>query len=640
MITLKRSWLMVMLALATIPASQAEPLDEVVRQTLSSNPDVLERMNARLAVDQEVRQAKAGYYPSVDLNAGIGEEKSDNPSTRAAGYDSRSLNRREAGVTLRQPIYSGGSTMHEVKRQKQRANSSAYTMHATAEQVALRTTEVYLEVLRRQALVWLAQDNLKSHEKVHDQVAARSASGVGRGADLEQARSRLLLAKSNLMAEESNLREAEINYFSVVNVAPFNLVMPVAPAEQVPSTMLDAVQAAVDNHPILKVAAADIEAASEQNRTAKAPFYPTLDFELGANRNNNLAGIEGDNNNTFAMLRMRYNLYAGGRDKARQAQTFHQIGEAKEVRNQTCRQVVESMRLSWNAFKTTDAQVVYLKQRVEASLNARDSYRSQFTLGQRSLLDLLDTENEVFTSSKALTEAEFDRLFAIYRVMAGEGMLLTALGIEPTAEMLPVSNELSEISCNPEVPFQKVPQAVALASSQPPKEVVVERIVPVATPPVVIEKTLPPVLLERVTLESGALFDTARAELKPKGKTELDQLALKLSGIKHIENVEIVGHTDSQGSDEYNRGLSIKRATAVADYLVTRGVARELISVKGMGEDLPVASNRTAEGRAKNRRVEVNIKVTRQVPTDVTEAPVDTQVPADTHDSTSGGHGH
>lgn len=621
-----------MMALAATSAPHAEPLEEVVKETLSSNPNVLEKMNTRLSVDQEVRQAKAGYYPTIDLNAGVGRETSDNPTTRAAGYDSRSLNRREAGVALRQPIYSGGSTRHEVKRQTQRANSRAYMMHATAEQIALRTTEVYLEVLRRQALVWLAQDNLKSHEKTYDQVNARSASGVGRGADLEQARSRLLLAKSNLMAEESNLREAEINYFSVVNLAPTNLVMPVAPVEQVPGAMMDAVKSAVENHPVLKSAAADIEAAVAQNRTAKSPYYPNLDFEMGVNRNSNLAGVEGDNNNLFAMLRMRYNLYAGGKDKARQAQTFHQIGEAKEIRNETCRQVVESMRLSWNAFKTTDAQVSYLKQRVEASLNARDSYRSQFTLGQRSLLDLLDSENEVFSSSKALTEAEFDRLFAIYRVMAGEGKLLTVLGIEPTDEMTPLTDDIDEISCSPDVPFQPVPQAVPLAAPQKvvaappppppaPKQVVVERIVPVPVPPVVVEKTLPPVLLERVTLQAGALFDTARSEIKPMGRTELDQLALKLSKIKNIENLEITGHTDSQGSDEYNRGLSMRRATAVADYLVSRGVARELISVKGMGEDLPVATNRTADGRAKNRRVEVSIRVTRQVDTAVSPSP-------------------
>lgn len=623
MITLKRSWLMVMMALAATSAVHADTLEEVVKQTLSTNPDVLEKMNTRLSVDQEVRQAKAGYYPSVDLNAGIGRENSDNFSTRGAGYDWRGLTRQETGVTLRQPLYAGGATGHEVERHTERANSRAYIMHATAEQIALRTTEVYLDVLRRQELVRLAQDNLKSHEKTYDQVNSRSISGIGRGADVDQARSRLLLAKSNLMAEESNLREAEINYFRVVNAAPTDLSMPAAPVDSVPASLPDAVKQAIDNHPTLKAAAADIEAAKEQYGTAKSPYFPKLDLELGAARNNNISGIAGENNNLSAMLRLRYNLYAGGKDQARRAQTFYQIDEAKEIRNHTCRQVVESMRLSWNAFKTTDAQVVYLRQRVESSLSARDNYRSQFTLGQRSLLDLLDSENEVFSASKALTNGEYDRLFSSYRVMTGEGKLLSTLGVAPPPETKPLTDNLSEVNCAPAFPEQQVPQAVPLAPAQkmavippppaPPKQIVVEKIVKVPSAPVVVEKTLPPVLMERVTLQAGALFDTNKAELKPQGKAELDELAVKLGKIKHIEGLEIIGHTDAQGSDEHNKGLSLRRAISVSEYLMTRGVNRDLLSTRGMGEDIPVATNKTEAGRAKNRRVEVNIKVTRQV---------------------------
>lgn len=607
MITFKRSWLMAMMALASTSSAHADTLEEVVKQTLSTNPDVLEKMNTRLSVDQEVRQAKSGYYPSIDLNAGTGRENTDNAFTRAAGYDGRSLTRQETGVALRQSLYAGGETRHEVERQTQRTNSRAYTMHATAEQIALRTTEVYLEVLRRQELVKLAQDNLKSHEKTYDQVSSRSISGIGRGADVDQARSRLLLAKSNLMAEESNLREAEINYFRVVNAAPNKLSIPAAPVDKVPGSLSGAVKQAVGNHPTLKAAAADIEAAEEQHGTAKSPYFPKLDLELGAARNDNISGLAGENNNLYAMLRMRYNLYAGGKDQARRGQAFYQIYEAKEIHNRTCRQVVEGMRLSWNAFKTTDAQVLYLKQRVESSINARASYRSQFTLGQRSLLDLLDSENEVFSASKALTHGEFDRLFSSYRVMAGEGALLSTLALALPPEAKPLTTNSREVNCASEFPEQQVPHATPLAPEQ--KVVVLQ----VPSAPVVIEKTMPPVTNERFTLQAGALFDTDKAVLKPEGKTELDFLYVKLRNIKQIQGLEVIGHTDSRGSDKHNKDLSLRRAKSVVEHLIMRGISGDLLSVKGMGEDIPVATNKTEEGRAKNRRVEVNIKVTRQL---------------------------
>ena len=459
---LKYCALMVTSALAVSAPVSAETLEEVIRQAVSSNPDVLERIYTRLSVDEEVRQAKANYYPTVDLNAGIGRERSDNLQTRAAGYDWRSLTRREAGLTLRQPLYAGGATTHEVGRQTERTNSRAYTLHAMAEQVALRTAEVYIDVLMRQELVKLAQEYLQVHEKNYSQVTSRSISGVGRGVDVDQSRSRLLLAKSNLMAEESNLREAEINYFRVVNAAPRNLESPRAPIDEIPPTMREAVKQAIDGHPTLKAAAADIEASKEQYATAKAPHLPRLDLELEANRNNNIAGAEGENNNLAAMLRMRYNLFAGGKDKARRGQTLHQIDEAREVRNHTCRQVVESMRLSWNSFKTFDAQLVYLRQRVEAAQSARDSYRSQFTLGQRSLLDLLDSENEVFTAQQALIAGENDRLFSTYRVAAGEGMMLKVVGVALPPEAEPLTDNLTEVNCPPDFPTQLVPEATAL----------------------------------------------------------------------------------------------------------------------------------------------------------------------------------
>lgn len=622
----KTSALLVMMAVSLPGVAWPDTLQEVVSQAVSSNPDVLEKLSTRLAVEEEVRQAKAGYYPSVDLNAGIGRENSDTPFTRSAGYDSRDLTRRELGLTLRQPLYEGGATMHEVARQKERTNSRAYSLHAMAEQIALRTSEVYLDVLQRLELRNLAQENLQIHQKNYDLVSSRSQAGVGRGADVDQARSRLLLAKSNVLAEESNLREAEINYFRVVNAAPRDLSMPRAPVDEVPTAMPEAVKQAIAGHPTLKAAAADIESAKEQHGTAKAGYFPRLDLELGANRNNNISGLAGETNNLAAMVRMRYNLFAGGKDVARRAQTRHQIDEAREIRNHTCRQVVESMRLSWNAFKTFDAQLVYLQQRVDAAQSARDNYRNQFTLGQRSLLDLLDSENEVFVSKKSLTSAEFDRLFATYRVMAGEGKMLASLGVAVPPEARPLTHNLTEVNCASEVPEQSVPEATPMAPapktmalpSLSPKPIIVEKLVPgVPTPPVVVERVkevqAPPMVLERVTLKAGAMFDINKTELKPLGKAELDDLANKLKIVKRLEQLEIIGHTDSLGPDARNKTLSLARAQAVADYLASRGVSRDLLVVKGMGEELPIASNRTETGRAKNRRVEVNIKVTREV---------------------------
>jgi len=117
---------------------------------------------------------------------------------------------------------------------------------------------------------------------------------------------------------------------------------------------------------------------------------------------------------------------------------------------------------------------------------------------------------------------------------------------------------------------------------------------------------------ETVTLTAGALFDHDKSNLKPDGIQQLDQLAAKIGSTARVVDVKIVGHTDSDGTEAYNQALSVRRATTVRDYLASKGVDPNLMSVSGMGESMPVADNSTREGRAQNRRVEVSIGVSRK----------------------------
>lgn len=153
--------------------------------------------------------------------------------------------------------------------------------------------------------------------------------------------------------------------------------------------------------------------AHAQHDTASSPFYPRFDFELGTTSDNDIDGIRGHNKDVTAMFRMRYNLLNGGRDSARKKETAHLINQAAEIRNNTHRQVEESVRLSWNALVTVNGQMDYFRLHVASSEKSRDAYQQQFGLGQRTLLDLLDSENEVFVSSQALVNAEYDQLFAM-----------------------------------------------------------------------------------------------------------------------------------------------------------------------------------------------------------------------------------
>ena len=119
-----------------------------------------------------------------------------------------------------------------------------------------------------------------------------------------------------------------------------------------------------------------------------------------------------------------------------------------------------------------------------------------------------------------------------------------------------------------------------------------------------------PAVATKVTYAADAFFDFDKAVLKPEGKAKLDDLVSKVKDI-NLEVIIAVGHTDSVGSDAYNQKLSVRRSEAVKAYLVSKGVEKNRVYTEGKGEKQPVADNKTAEGRAKNRRVEIEVVGTR-----------------------------
>ncbi|OOZ35981.1 TolC family outer membrane protein [Solemya velesiana gill symbiont] len=428
------------LGLALPATATADSLKDIVQHTLNSNPEVLIYKDERLARNQEVRQARSGYHPEINLNAGFGYEWSDNPLITAAGLDDVELTPIEASLDFRQMLFDGYATRSEVQRQKARANSAAFKIEEIAEKIALRTVEVYLELLKQQGLLALAEENLQAHQRIFDQIRRRSATGVSRMADFEQISGRLALAESNVLASKNNVTEAEANYLRVVGQPSADLERPGPLVEALPETVDDVVSISVENHPILHSAAADIEAARAQHKAARHGFYPRFDLEISRTLKDDIDGVEGMNEDLTAMVRMRWNLYRGRKDEARTLETTRLINKAKDIRLNAIRQAEEAARLSWASYQTTLEQLSYLRRHMESSQGTRKAYKKQFDIGQRSLLDLLDTENEVFESSSAYLKADYTHQFAQYRVLKSMGKLLAALDIQSPKETMPLQD--------------------------------------------------------------------------------------------------------------------------------------------------------------------------------------------------------
>ena len=153
-----------------------------------------------------------------------------------------------------------------------------------------------------------------------------------------------------------------------------------------------------------------------------------------------------------------------------------------------------------------------------------------------------------------------------------------------------------------------VPVVAPAPAPAPAPAAVFPRVVPPAPPPAVVVP--PPPVATKVTFAADAFFDFDKSVLKPEGKAKLDDLIGKIKDI-NLEVIIAVGHTDSVGSDGYNQKLSVRRSEAVKAYLVSKGIEKNRVYTEGKGEKQPVADNKTAEGRAKNRRVEIEVVGTR-----------------------------
>jgi outer membrane protein, adhesin transport system len=437
-------WSAMLLAIASTQV-HAMTLSEAIQSTLDNHPEVRAAVNSRLSSDEDVKFARGGYLPTVDLLVGYGRENTDSPSTRALGdHNTETLNYRDAELRLRQMLFDGFNTPNEVDRTEAVVSSRAYRLLGTSESLALRTVEVYLEVLKRREMVDLARNNLQAHQRINDQIGLRSRQGVGSTADLDQSEARLALAQNNLYTEEVNLSDAEANFFSATGRMPDELVAPSSVKGAMPEDLLAARQTVMDNNPLLKSAQADVNAAEKQYEVAKSPFYPRFDIELATSANDNVQGDEGHYNSWRAGVVMNYNLFNGMRDKARLQSAAHQINESMDIRNNALRVINENLSLAWNAMQNARLQTPKARDYAEYTARVREAYQQQFSLGQRTLLDLLDSENELFTANRRYTEVRYNEEYSMYRVVTAMGDLLRQQQVVVPAEAVALTEVKSE----------------------------------------------------------------------------------------------------------------------------------------------------------------------------------------------------
>ena len=416
-----------MLAVSAVQAQTADPLRKTVEQAVNTSPDVTARFNAYRAAADAVDVARAGFLPRVDLNAAVAHDTDRNTGR---SVETQSLNRREVGVGVTQLLWDGLGTRNDVARFGHDRLARYFDLLDVTEQTALEAARAHVDVQRYRRLVQLAEDSYVQHRYAYLQIQSRFKAGVGRGVDLEQAGARVALAESNLTTEVSNLHDVTSRYQRIVGTQPpadlptiemLRAGMPASPAEAMNTAVRQsaAVSASIEN----------LRAARSAADGRRALFQPRIEARVRGVAGRNVDSIPDQTRNATAEIVLNWNLYNGGADQARVRQQANLLSQAADLRDKTCRDTRQTTAIAFNDTRKLVDQLVYLDRNTIAIEKARDAYRQQFDIGQRSLLDLLNAENELYTARRAYANAEYDLALSYARTHAAMNQLGAQLGV-------------------------------------------------------------------------------------------------------------------------------------------------------------------------------------------------------------------
>lgn len=427
---------------AALHKSLSITMQDAVRSGLATNPEYGTVAASRRATDEELNQGEALFLPSIDFAGDFGFEHSDDPATRAGpGDDEEDLFRSEAGLTLTQLLFDGFESKFEVLRQKARVNSAAHRVRETSELVGLAIVQSYLEVMRQRQLLVIARQNVADHLSILEQVEDGVNAGRTTQADLEQVRARVAAAKATESNTRQALRNAEATYIEEVGDEAGQLTMPVIPYDALAAGVDEEVEKVLSYSPTLDIFASDIEVAYAEAIQTRSTQYPQVDFQVNGRVGNDINGVEGVDRSASALVVVNWNLYRGGGDIARAREFLHRHQQAKEARTEAARAVTNEVRQSWAAMIAAGEQAREFASQAEANVEVVKAYKDQFTLDRRTLLDVLDAQNELFVSRSNAINSEFLEMFAVYQILALKGSLLPTLGLEYPRESVLASDE-------------------------------------------------------------------------------------------------------------------------------------------------------------------------------------------------------
>ncbi len=449
---IRKHWTMIVpgaVLFCASPASAVE-LREAVQAALNSNPEIRQAVANTAATREERKQAQGLWYPRISVEGSAGLRRLRNPTRRSLGIAGQRLEPVEGIVIADQLLFDMGGRTAEIRRQAARTDGAAARVEERSEFVALNVSRAYIDYLLQQRLVAIATDNATFHERL----AGDLREGVTRGsisvADQQQAEERLQSARTRITEAREDLDTAAIQFQTLTGVPIDAVNMPPDLSASMPATLTEAEQLARDNNPRVQEAVADLSAAREVIKSAQSELGPKFNLEGTARYGDDIDGFQGRTSDLGARVVMRWRVFDG---LANTANVREQKARADEVHARLFeqqRRAEDDVRSGWSRLTNQSRLVDELTIQSKVSDDLLLSYREQFNVGRRSLLDVLDAQNTRYNVQAQAETARLAKVYAQYRVLAASNRLIEAMGLTmPTAAW---SNERERFNSAPVTP--------------------------------------------------------------------------------------------------------------------------------------------------------------------------------------------
>ena len=400
-------------------AAAGESLTDALVSTYLSNPQLMAQRSSLKATDESVAQAEGGWRPTVTVtsNSGMGAFM----NTTDLPYDS--WRRPTSGAAVfSQPIYQGGRTEAAIGQARSNVQAGEAQLTSTEQTVLLGAATAYLDVVRDHALVELSIANQKTLYAQRDAVSERFRARQVTLTDISQAEARASGADFDRTAAEVAEQNSVANYIRIVGRQPDAPFFPTAlPAT--PPTLDALLAAARSDNPQIHAADDLVQAADHAIDLAVGELLPSVSLNADATRNMDTVYPGSSNGDKQVLLAVTIPIYEAGISYSHVRQAKVTLEQRRSEAEQALVTVISNATQAWASLQVTGAQVVSLGHQVDAAQVAYDSIAEEAKAGRRTVIDMLNAEQDLFTARSSLVRARHDQLTAAYAVLSSLGQM-------------------------------------------------------------------------------------------------------------------------------------------------------------------------------------------------------------------------